>query len=123
MGYAKNIMGAGVPAAAAAADTISVIATAVSAAGTTQATATAIQADMNLVSTVGASSGVIIYNGVIGDSLFVFNDAGANTLTVYPPVGSKINNLATNSGIGLPSNSHVWLLKVTATRWVAMLSA
>ena len=57
MGYAKNIMGAGIPAAAAAADTIASVATALTAAGTTQGTALSITADANFVSTVGASSG------------------------------------------------------------------
>lgn len=123
MGYAKNIMAAGIPYAAAAADTISSVATAISAAGTTQATATAISADMNLVSTVGASSGVQIYNGVIGDSLFIFNDAGANALNVYPPTSGKFNNIATNSPIVLAANTLLWCIKVTSTRWLAILSA
>ncbi len=123
MGFAKNIMGAGIPAAAAAADTISSEALALTAAGTTQGTALSITADVNFVSTVGASSGVIIYNGVIGDSVFIMNDGGANPLTVYPPVGGKINNLATNAGFTLAANTPVWVLKVTATRWFAMLSA
>lgn len=123
MAYAKNQMGLGVPAAEAAGDFIAQVATAISAAGTTQATATSITADANLVSTVGASSGVIIYNGMIGDSCIVFNDAGANTLTVYPPVGSKINNLSTNAGMALAANTSVLLMKVTATRWLGILSA
>lgn len=123
MGFAKNIMGAGVAAAAAAADTISSVATALTATGTTQATALSITADVNFVSTVGASSGVIVYNGVIGDSTFIMNDAGANALTVYPPVGGKFNNLATNAGFSLPVNTPVWCIKLTATRWFALLSA
>lgn len=123
MGYAKNIMGAGIPAAAAAATEISSVATALTAAGTTQGTALAISADVNFVSTVGAGSGVIIYNGVIGDTVYIFNDAGANALTVYPPVGSKINNLATNGGFLLGTNTAVQVSKVSATRWFAILSA
>jgi len=123
MGFAKNIMGTGVPAAAAAADTISSVATALTAAGTTQATALAITADANFVSTVASGSGVQIYNGVIGDSVFIMNDGGANALTVYPPTGSKFNNLSTNAGFSLAANTPVWCLKITATRWFAMLSA
>lgn len=123
MGYAKNIMGAGIPAAAAAADTVSSVATGLTATGTTQGTALAISADVNFVSTVGANSGVILYNGVIGDSVFVMNDGGANALTVYPPVGGKVNNLATNAGFTLAANTPVVCFKVTATRWFAILSA
>lgn len=123
MGYAKNIMGAGIPAAAAAADTVSSVATALTAAGTTQTTALSITADANFVSTVGASSGVILYNGMIGDSVFVVNDGGANPLTVYPPVGSKFNSLSTNTGFSLAANTPVWCIKITSTRWFAILSA
>lgn len=123
MGYAKNIMGAGIPAAAAAADTISSTATALTSAGTTQATALTISADANFVSTVAASSGVVLYNGMIGDSVFIMNDGGANPLTVYPPVGSKFNNLATNTGFSLAANTPVVCYKITSTRWFAVLSA
>jgi hypothetical protein len=123
MGFAKNIMGAGVPAAAAAADTIASVATGLTAAGTTQATALSLTADANFVSTVGASSGVQVYNGVIGDSCFIVNDGGANPLTVYPPTGGKFNNLATNAGFTLATNTPVWVIKITATRWFAILSA
>lgn len=123
MGFAKNIMGAGIPAAAAAADTVSSVATALTAAGTTQATALSITADVNFVSTVPAGGGVIVYNGMIGDSCFVMNDGDADALTVYPPVGSKFNNLATNTGFSLPMNTPVWVVKITATRWFAILSA
>lgn len=123
MAFAKNQMGAGIPAAAAAADNIAAVATALTSTGTTQGTALAIQADANFVSTVAASSGVILYNGMIGDSCFVINDGGLNPLTVYPPVGSKFNNLSTNTGFSLAANTPVWCLKVTATRWFAILSA
>jgi hypothetical protein len=99
------------------------VATALTSTGSTQATALSISADVNFISTVAAGSGVVLYNGVIGDSVFIMNDAGANALTVYPPVGGKVNNLATNAGFSLAANTPVWCIKVTATRWFAMLSA
>lgn len=123
MAFAKNQMGLGVAAAEAAGDFIATVATALTSTGTTQVTALVISADVNLVSTVAASSGVILYNGVVGDSCIVFNDNGANALTVYPPVGSKINNIATNSGISLPANTTLFLAKATSTRWIGLLSA
>lgn len=123
MAFAKNVMGAGIPAAAAASDNIAAVALAMSGAGTTQGTATLITADANFFSTVGSGSGGILYNGMIGDNCYVYNDAGANALTVYPPVGGKINGLATNSGFTLAANTAVFLAKVTATRWFALLSA
>lgn len=123
MAFAKNQMGLGVAAAEAAGDFIAQVQTGISAAGTTQATATLVSADANLVSTVAASSGVIVYNGQIGDSCIVFNDGGANTLIVYPPTSGKINNLATNAGMVLGINTAVLLMKVSATRWLGVLSA
>jgi len=123
MGFAKNIMGAGIPAAAAAADTVSSVATGITAAGTTQGTAQLVSADVNFISTVAAGSGVILYNGMIGDSVFIMNDGDPDALTVYPPVGSKFNNLATNAGFTLAMNTPVWCIKITATRWFAILSA
>lgn len=123
MGFAKNLMGTGMPAAMAAGDFVSQVATGLTSTGTTQATALTIQADANFVSTVASGTGVILYNGMIGDSCFVFNDNGANALTVYPPTGGKVNNLATNAGFLLAANTSVLCIKVTATRWFAMLSA
>lgn len=123
MAYAKNQMGLGVAAAEAAGDFIAVVASGISAAGTTQGTATLVQADANLVSTAASLSGVIIYNGVIGDSTTVYNDNTGNTFVVYPPVGSKINNGATNAGINLAPNTAILLEKVTATRWIGIMSA
>lgn len=122
MGFAKNIMGAGLPAAAAAADTISSVASAVSAAGTTAGTATAVSADWNDVTTCAAGAGVILYNGVIGDSCFI-GSYGANAVTVYPPTSGLFNALAANTGVLIPVNSNAWFIKVTATKWRVILSA
>jgi len=123
MSFAKNQLGLGISAGAAHADVIATIASGISAAGTTQGTATTISADCNLVSAAAANSGVILYNGDVSDTCFVFNDGTGNGFYVYPPVGSKINNLGTNSGMPLANNTGVMFLKVTATRWLAILSA
>lgn len=122
MGFAKNIMAAGVPASAAAADTISTVATSVSAAGTTQGTATLIQADWNDIGTAASGSGVILYNGVIGDGCYVYN-GGANAVRVYPPTSGNINQLSANSAHVLGINTAAVYYKITATAWRAILSA
>ena len=89
----------------------------------TQAGATALTASTNVVTTVTTSGdGVIIPNGEIGDSVAILN-IGANPCTVYPPVGGRINQLATNSGFTLATNTAVWLEKFSATRWMGFLSA
>lgn len=98
------------------------VASSVSAAGTTQGTATALTNSVNYISTVGASSGVQIPNADIGDDIEIYN-AGANALTIYPPTSGTINQVAANGGVSLGTNSMMRLRKVTATKWVAMLSA
>ncbi len=73
--------------------------TALSAAGTTQGTATAMKGvGFAIVTTVALNSGVIL-DATSGDQFIV--NGGANTLTIYPPVGSKFNTLATNAGVQL----------------------
>lgn len=89
----------------------------------TQAGATALTTSTNVVSTVAvAGDGVRLPDGMVGDSLNILN-IGANTCTVYPPVGSRINGLSTNGGFSLPTNTAVWIQKFTSTRWMAFLSA
>lgn len=84
---------------------------AISAAGATQGTATALTADYNNVTTVAASTGVILpalaFNAIAGTTAFQLphiyvTNAGANALTVYPPTGGTIDGFATNAGITVP---------------------
>lgn len=94
-------------------------------AGTTQTQAggTALTTSVNVVTTVTTSGdGVTLPNAMIGDSVDILN-LGANTCTVYPPVGGRINQLATNAGFTLAANTAVLVQKFTATRWMAFLSA
>lgn len=89
----------------------------------TQAGATALTASTNVITTVTTTGdGVRLPNAMVGDSLNVLN-LGANTCTVYPPTGGRINQLATNGGFTLAANTAVWIQKFTSTRWMAFLSA
>ena len=121
MALAKDIMGGGFSAGQAQAIAGSRN-TSVSAAGTTQGTATTLTASFNAVTTVAASSGVILYDGSLGDSIIVYN-GGANALTVYPPVGDAINQIAANGGVLLATNTMMILHKTTNSQWNAILSA
>ncbi len=89
--------------------------------GTNQATALALTAADNEFTTVSANTGGILYAGTPGDEQWVYN-AGVNALTVYPPVGSKINNLPTNQGVFIPTNSACTFKCLTSTRWAGILS-
>ena len=98
-------------------------ATSISAAGTTQVTATELTASDNELTTVGAGSGVALASAIAtGDSQTVFN-AGANAVKVYPPVGMKINALATNAPMLLATNTGCLFKCISTTRVFGILSA
>lgn len=122
MPLSKNVMGGGVSAGMAKA-ILGSIATGLSAAGTTQATATSISADRNIVSTVAASSGVVLPSCDVGDSIEVYNNQGTNDLTVYPDSSSTINQLSANVGALLGVYRMCKFTRVTTTGWIANLSA
>lgn len=93
------------------------------AAGTTQATATLLINGMNGILTAAANSGVILNsNSLTSDCQVVYN-GGANTVKVYPPVGSKINGLPTNTGMSLGANSVCTFWFLSDTQVVGQLSA
>ncbi len=121
MALALAIMRGGISAGAAKAINGDINAT-ISAAGTTQGTATTLTAGINVITTAGASSGVILGNTERGDEYDILN-LGANAVTVYPPTSGQINNLSANTGFTLATNTAVKCRKFTATRWMAFLSA
>lgn len=71
------------------------IGTGISAAGTTQATATVLTTDLNYITTCAANAGVILPVGELAKTVTVFNN-GANSLSVYPPVGGALGKMAVN---------------------------
>lgn len=93
-----------------------------SAAGTTQGTATSIITTQNLVSTVAANAGVILPAAQQGDWIVIYN-AGLNALTVYPPLGAKINQVSTNGGTALAVNTAAIYFCFSSTQWIVDLSA
>lgn len=89
--------------------------------GTNQATAYSLVNGDNEFTTVASGTGAVLYAGSPGDEQWVYN-GGANVLTVYPPSGSKINNLSTNGGVQIPTNTACTFKCLTSTRWVGVLS-
>ena len=97
---------------------------AVAAAGTTISDATAIKASHSIVTTVAASSGVILPNTEIGDEYLIYNATGTNPLTVYPPTSSAtVNQLSAGTGVLLQPYTACKYKKTSATAWHAWLSA
>ena len=122
MALAKNIMQGGMSAGGAKAINGS-IATALTAAGTVIGDALDLNADTNVIGTCGSGAGVQLPSAEIGDSCEVYN-GGANACKVYPEAsGSTINALTAGAGFLLPINTACYARKITATRWIAFLSA
>ena len=118
MPLAKNMTGAFPPAQARALGGTQNLS--VTAAGTTQATAVAMVADMNRIT--AGTGGARLYAGDTGDSQLVYN-ATASAVTIYPPTGAAINQLATNSGFLLGPNTSALCFCFSSTIWTAYLSA
>jgi hypothetical protein len=97
----------------------------VTAAGTTQATSTNLISQINNVTTVPSGSGVELPSVnmasqplSIGTQIQVFNRGGGNLLSVYPPVGSKIETLSTNAPSGISNNGDATFTLITPTLWL-----
>ena len=88
----------------------------VSAAGTTQGTATALTNDYNVVTTVGASSGVVLPTATVGRRIIVVNK-GANALAIYPASGAAIDALAANAAISLAVGGVLEFNASSTTQW------
>jgi hypothetical protein len=119
----KNIMGAGV--APLMAQMINGTATdSLVATGNNQATALLLPSDVNVFTTVAASTGAILPNNPApGDEIVVAN-LGANALSVYPQTGGAIQTGAANAAFSVPAaKSCKFICRVGSLNWIALLSA
>jgi len=94
------------------------VATGISAAGSTQGTATSITKDFNVVSTVAASTGVIL-PAIAGVRMTVINN-GANPLAVYPPSTGAINSQAANAAYSMSVGARLDFISVTTLQWYTL---
>ena len=122
MSRKQQVMGTG-NSPAAANMIVGSTASTLTATGSTQADALQLSADINEVTTVASSTGAILpANCNIGDQIYVYS-IGAQTLTVYPPVGETINAIAAGSGFSVATAKTATFTKVNNTRWASMLTA
>lgn len=91
------------------------VGTSLTATGSNQSDALILTNQWNLISTVAAGTGVRLDNASIGVEIVIFN-RGANTLNIYPAVGSQINALGVNNPITLAVDSKMSLYPVTSTQ-------
>lgn len=115
----EDLMSGGMQASNAKRLGLEVPVTGLTATGTTQGTALALTSNFSVFSTVGASSGCIIG----GDKNTVVYNGGANTLTVYPPVGFNFAGLSANTGISVPANKGALFLPARGSAIAAIISA
>lgn len=94
---------------------------AVTAAGNSaQADATALTADLNIVTTVTATTNGVRLpaNRPAGEMMVVVNYDDATALIVYPSTGGKINNGTANAGVSVAINMGIMLVSLGSNNWV-----
>lgn len=115
------LMGSGLPASAAR-HIVGSTSSGLTATGSSQSDALPLT-DVNEFTTVASSTGAILPpNCNRGDNIFVYN-IGAQTLTVYPPVGETINAIAAGSGFSVATAKTCTFVKVSTSRWASQLTA
>lgn len=91
----------------------------ISAAGSNQAGATTLTANVNVVTTAAASTGVRLASSpTAGFRQWVLNN-GANILSVYPASGGTIDALAANAAASVVSSGRAWFIATTGSTWVS----
>lgn len=125
MAFAREIMGAGMPAGTGRA-IFGERNTSVTAAGSTQTDATQIVASKNIVAGADGTKGVIL--PAVGQGYCtIFNNAGS-ALKVWPPVGAAIATSGTglgsaNAAYSLAANTYAYFEWTSSTQIMALKSA
>jgi hypothetical protein len=92
---------------------------AITAAGSTQGTATVLTTAINNVTTVAASTGVILPAANPGLRVVIRN-GGANALNVYPNTSNTINAAAINVAYSLAVGGTIEFICMTSTGWYTL---
>ena len=101
----RNLMGTGMQGSQAQACATGMLKNSLTAAGSSQGTALAIPSDFSVFTTVAASTGAIMPANCLPGDWFTIVNHGANALSIYPPVGGKIKNGATNAAASLAAGA------------------
>jgi hypothetical protein len=99
------------------------VANGLTATGTNQSTAYECTSAKNAFTTVASGTGARLSPLAVGGDTQMIYNAGANALTLYPPSGAKINNVATNGGVLIGTNTACEFYCISSTQWAAILSA
>ena len=94
------------------------VANALTALGTSRANALALTATVNNLTTVGASTGVILPPSVVGKAVIIFN-AGASPLAVYGNGSDTIDTIAGATGVVLTNAKRCIYFCVAANTYIS----
>jgi hypothetical protein len=89
--------------------------------GSTQATALPIVNDINMFTTVAASTGAVL--PAFGSAFVAVFNGGANSLAVYPPLGGTINGAAANTAFAVAAGKSTTFMSPDGYTWLAQHSA
>ena len=95
------------------------VSSALTAAGSTQGTALLLTRPINDVTTVAASTGVVLPAATAGMRIVIRN-GGANSLNVYPASGGQINALGTNVAFAHSISTVLEFVAFSTTQWYTM---
>lgn len=126
MATAEALMGVGVPAEVAKRTGVTIVN--VTTNGSTQnSTGGLLKGAGNkiVLANVAAASGAVTlpFEAGAGDLVEVYNLSATNAGQVFPHTGGTLNQLVADDGTGLPINSSLVAVKVSATSWRVMTSA
>lgn len=93
------------------------IASGLTATGTTQATAFRINTDVAKFTNVAINTGAILPVSSRKTDVIEVINAGANALSLYPPLDEQIGSSSSNSSISVVAGSAVTLRKISDTGW------
>lgn len=89
--------------------------------GVAQATATPLVAGINVFGTVGTGGSVVLRNE--GSARITVLNAGANVMSVFPPVNGTINAGTVNTAVSVPVGKLASFLTLDGMNWYADISA
>lgn len=99
---------------------VSTVGPSVTATGTNQSDAYILVTQINGITIANIGTGVRLPTSIQGMRIIIMNLDSANTLHVYPDIGSKINNLSINSPYSLPSGGKLEFVALTTSQWYTL---
>lgn len=121
MAAAANLIGVGVPPAAAS--RLGFTPSTKAGTGTAQTGATAINTNMTIVTATGGATAFVLPAAIPGSGpLVIYNSSGTSAL-IYPGSGKTFNGGSADAALTLPTLRSLVIFKTDATNWVAFFNA